>query len=328
MKIIIWGYPMHTHTHSYTHDGFRRGFERLGHEVHWFHDDDYPEDFDFGNCLFFTEGYASSKIPLVDTSTYFVHCCVDPFKYIDAGCRIVDVRYNNSEINDVNYSYVTDRENYVRLDKCSYYQKDASSNQLATKWRKREETYEAVYMSWATHLMPEDINFEDMKIPRERKVHYLASISESNVNQINPFVRACRDSGIEFVHNNPWSNSLSWEEHKKLIQKSWINPDIRGVGLGDDNPDTGCNHLKTGYIPCRIFKNISYGQVGASNSKAVYDLFDEAIVYSSDTYDLFGHVEANMDNWDLIKFQMNEVKENHTFINRCQSLLKVYNKEV
>jgi len=57
-------------------------------------------------------------------------------------------------------------------------------------------------------------------------------------------------------------------------------------------------------------------------------LFDEGIVYSSNTYDLFGHTEANMDNWDLIKFQMNEVKENHTFINRCQSLLKIYNKEL
>ena len=101
-----------------------------------------------------------------------------------------------------------------------------------------------------------------------------------------------------------------------------------GVGLGDNNPDTGCNHLKTGYIPCRIFKNISYGQVGATNSKAVFDLFEEGMVYCPDTYELFGAAQANMDNWDLIEFQMNEVKEHHTFINRCQSLLKVYNKEV
>ena len=49
MKIVIWGYPLHTHTHSYIHNGFKKGFEFLGHEVYWFHDDNYPEDFDYNN---------------------------------------------------------------------------------------------------------------------------------------------------------------------------------------------------------------------------------------------------------------------------------------
>ena len=78
MKVIIWGYPLHTHTHSYTHAAVFKAFESLGYETYWFHDGEYPEDFDYENCLFFTEGFADSKMPLRKTSTYFVHVCVNP----------------------------------------------------------------------------------------------------------------------------------------------------------------------------------------------------------------------------------------------------------
>ncbi len=47
MKCILWGYPLHTDTYSYVHEGFKKALERAGHEVFWFHDNDYPEDFDW-----------------------------------------------------------------------------------------------------------------------------------------------------------------------------------------------------------------------------------------------------------------------------------------
>jgi len=330
MKIVIWGHPLHSHTHSYIHGGFKKGFEHMGHEVHWFNNDDHPsqEDFDYTNCLFITEGYDDKNIPIVESSTYFVHCCVNPYKYFDKGVRLVDIRYNVKELNDVNYSYIFSEQNPQKLGPCEFYQKNASTDELATKWRKDRLEYEAIYLSWATDLLPHEFNFEDMKLPRQRKAYYVGSISSSNVNQIQPFARACVAASVEFVHSDPWQNPLSWEENKKLVQDSYIAPDIRGVGLGDDNPDTGCNHLKTGYIPCRVLKNISYGQVGMTNSVHVRDLFDGDIVYNSNTYDLFFDTEANIDNYPLIEHQMNLVKDNHTYLNRCGSILRVYNNEV
>ena len=50
LKVVIWGYPLNSHTHSYIHSSFYKAFKYLGHNVHWFHDDDYPEDFDYDNC--------------------------------------------------------------------------------------------------------------------------------------------------------------------------------------------------------------------------------------------------------------------------------------
>ena len=91
MKIVIWGHPLHSHTHSYVHQGYYDGFKSLGHEVYCFHDDDYPEDFDFTNTLFIGEGFADKKIPINDSSTYFIMYLPDPRKY-DCEKRLVDLK--------------------------------------------------------------------------------------------------------------------------------------------------------------------------------------------------------------------------------------------
>jgi hypothetical protein len=50
-KVIIWGHPLYSHTHSYVHEAYYRAFESMGYDVYWFHDEDYPEDFNYENCL-------------------------------------------------------------------------------------------------------------------------------------------------------------------------------------------------------------------------------------------------------------------------------------
>ena len=71
-KVIIWGHPLYSHTHSYVHEAYYRAFKSMGYDVHWFHDEDYPEDFDYTNCLFIGEGFADKKIPINDTSCYLI----------------------------------------------------------------------------------------------------------------------------------------------------------------------------------------------------------------------------------------------------------------
>ena len=41
MKIVIWGYPLNSRTHSYIHSSFYKAFKHLGHDVYWFHDDEF-----------------------------------------------------------------------------------------------------------------------------------------------------------------------------------------------------------------------------------------------------------------------------------------------
>ena len=65
MKIVIWGYPLNSHTHSYIHSSFYKAFKHLGHDVYWFHDDEYPEDFDFDD--FYADGIRHMHDLVIET---------------------------------------------------------------------------------------------------------------------------------------------------------------------------------------------------------------------------------------------------------------------
>lgn len=75
------------------------------------------------------------------------------------------------------------------------------------------------------------------------------------------------------------------------------------------------------YIPCRIFKNISYGQYPMTNCEHLQFLFPGNVVYNDDTYQLFFDFETRKNN-KILKEMMKEVKEKHTYVNRIEQLLK------
>ena len=92
-----------------------------------------------------------------------------------------------------------------------------------------------------------------------------------------------------------------------------LGPDIRGKW-----------HVETRVVTCRVAKNISYGHLGMTNSEQIYNEMDGNCIYNPDPAELFHDGMRNRENYDLIRKGMEYVKENHTYINRAQSLLKVY----
>ncbi len=79
-KVIIWGYPLYTHTHSYIHYGWYKAFKHMGYNTFWFHDNEFPVDFDYNDCLFISEGYADNNIPIIESSIYFIHIAINPLR--------------------------------------------------------------------------------------------------------------------------------------------------------------------------------------------------------------------------------------------------------
>jgi hypothetical protein len=53
---VIWGHKLHTHTHSYVHEGFFRAFQYLGYRTHWLDDSDDVSGLDLAGAVFLTEG--------------------------------------------------------------------------------------------------------------------------------------------------------------------------------------------------------------------------------------------------------------------------------
>ena len=322
MKIISWGYPLNTHTQSYIQGAFYKAAKSLGHEAYWFHDGDFPEQFDWSGSVFWCEGYADKNVPLRPDCTYFVHCCVNPEKYLNAGARLIDVRFNVDTIKDNNYTYDTKLLNLEIVDQCLKYERKSSSTAITSRAKDLPElNYESVYITWATDLLPEEINFDWVNVKRTNQIIWIGSIHRANRREIEPFAVQCSNYGIQFMHSDPWSRPLTFEDCMRVTQDSFLAPDIRGSG--DSEEFTGTNHLKIGYVACRQFKNISYGHLGGGNLQAANSLMDGTLVTNLDTAQLFHDMLAKKEDLSLIRNQMQIVKEKHTWQKRVSDLLSL-----
>lgn len=334
-QVIIWGFPLHSHTHSYIHYGWHKAFTHLGYKTHWFHNSDYPLEYDYNNTLFITEGYADKNIPLNSTSVYFVHMCINPDKYLNIGARLIDIRFNVKHIKDCNYWFSLEdliKDNNVeKISDVSYYQVVNDTSALRREHNNpRQLSYEAIYTSWATDLLPDEFDYDNIDIERSKDtIYYIGSIGGANSNTLKKFATEANANGIKFQVNNPWKNPISFEDNMNFMKKSVICPDIRGEGdlnkiqLGE----SGTCHKQIGYIPCRILKAISYGCLGITNSEAVYNLLEQKVIYASNENDLFHLAMKYKNDKDLIRKQMNIVREKHTYLNRANDIITVVNKK-
>lgn len=316
-KVIIWGHPLYSHTHSYVHDAYYRAFKSMGYDVYWFHDKDYPKDFDYNNCLFIGEGFADKEIPINESSCYLIMYCPSPIKYQGSG-RYIDVRMTAVNFKDHIQEYSLDKSKTTKLGPACYFEPKTSNKiQVKNDYVDYEmDDYDKIYISWATNLLPDEFEEEDIYLEREDAIYYSGTISAQgvceNYSKWMPFLKVCQENKIKFIHNDPWANPLSMGEVINRTQSSILGVDIRGP-----------QHLKQGLLTCRVFKNISYGHLGLTNSSSVYEELDGNCVYNDNTEQLFYDGMSNKENYNLIKRGMQFVKENHTYINRINSILSI-----
>lgn len=316
-KVIIWGHPLYSHTHSYIHEAYYRAFKSMGYDVYWFHDEDYPEDFDYTNCLFIGEGFADKKIPINDTSCYLIMYCPSPIKYQESG-RYIDIRMSAVNFKDHIQEYSLDKNTATKIGPACYFvPKTLEKVKVKNDYVDYEmNDCDKVYIAWATNLLPDEFEEDDIYLERENAIYFFGTISAhgvcENYSNWQPFLKACNGNQIEFIHNDPWQNPVSMCDLIVNTQKSLLGIDIRGP-----------EHLKQGLLTCRVFKNISYGHLGLTNSKAVYKELEGNCIYNENTEELFYDGVKNRKNYKLISDGMKFVQENHTYINRVNSLLSI-----
>lgn len=319
MKLIIWGHPLYSHTHSYVHSSYYKAASFMGYEVYWFHDNEYPKDFDYSNSIFITEGFADKNIPLNKTSIYFVMYCPSPKKYLEAEVkRYIDVRCVAKDHKDHIHNYSIDKNKTQKVGPACYFvPKTNHKTHIKNNYVDYLiEDFDKFYLSWATNLLPHEFNLDDVYIPRENAIYFCGTMSNlgicENMSNWIPFIRECQKHNINFYHNDPWTNPLSDDKVKELVQKSILGIDIRGP-----------EHARTGIITCRLFKNVSYGHLGLTNSKEIYNEMEGHCIYNENPELLFHIGMNNRSNFNYIKKSMLYVKENHTYINRINSLFSI-----
>ena len=126
----------------------------------------------------------------------------------------------------------------------------------------------------------------------------------------------CLNNGITYKSFGGFNHTnVSSEKNMELIQESILAPAIQESW-----------QVENGYIPCRVFKNISYGKMGLTNNAFVNNfIFQGKLLYDEDIHNLMKMgMEFNKDpnNKKLILELMENVRDNHTYINRIQSIIK------
>lgn len=267
----------------------------MGKNVRWLDEDDGS---DFSNTLFLTENDVCLNIPRRKDCLYVNYNGGDP------KCR----------------EYLVDCPQLHFW--CYYYEEERTHRELRVPGcvKLAINTYfvppNGVEIQWATDLLPHEI--EALKPNRvfrsESKVVNWVGTYEPRHNggTVPPFADECQKNGIEFRAIGGYSGTppVTLEENIRLVQESYIAPTIPA------------NSQMQGYAPCRIFKNISYGQYGVTTSKHVNAVFEDRLIFNSDSRQLFYTAKEQLPQIPLKDLHelMDEVAAKHTYINRVNAI--------
>jgi len=150
-KVIIWDYLMLDHTSSYFWGGYYKAFKALGYDTIW--TNVLPKDFDFTDTLFFVQGNKTVP-PFNNKATYVVHNLENFPKTLVKNWMGIQIITNDVYPRAVE-----------KIDDAVYY--DAGERML--------------YQPWATDLLPAEIDFNWINLPREREINWCGSIWDGDM---------------------------------------------------------------------------------------------------------------------------------------------------
>ena len=203
-KVIIWGWKLHSHTHSYIHYGFYKAFKHMGYETLWLTDEDDVSNINFDNCLFLTEGQVDKKIPINKSSYYILHNC--------NGANYTEVD-DQHKINLQFFSSEVFKYNLTKINTYTYVGSDV------------------IQQPWATDLLPHEFSENDAHNEmNNRECLWIGSYSPNdrsefeNNTELDPFFNECRKNNIVVRHIDPWVRPCSPEENRRLVRQSFFGP--------------------------------------------------------------------------------------------------------
>ena len=297
MLFVAYGHKLYSHTHSYIHYAFIKAFQKLGYDTKWVDDNDEIDPLSYpSGTVFLTEGQVDKKIPKRKDCLYILH-------HVSREAYQVIPKHNKVFLDMYTQNII---ENVIQISEVSFY----------------NTTGDTLHSVWATDLLPDEIDIEEAIRTFDNKknaVVFIGTLTNcnrfGNYNQIMPFVKEAQKDEYEWIHpSNPIDNNTQ----KSLISSCLLAPAITGFWQQD-----------VGYIPCRIFKNISYGCIGITNSKYVADIIKNDCVYHQNSIELYKKTKEFLQQpndiiKDILRRQMTNVKMNHTYMNRIDDILKVF----
>jgi hypothetical protein len=289
-NVVIWGLRNKDDTFRYIWRHFYDAFKALSIPVEWVDDDDKYRSLIKKNTLVLGVNVAGQQLPVVKGAYYCLHN-FDGFRdlhdQIEATHNIRLQVYTNEAEAEGNHSW----------------------NQVT--WFSKKER--KLFQPWGTSVLPQ--HFGALPLLSVPIVFWVGSIwnnkqNQGNIEEIKELKAALRRNNIRFKHMHHVSESTN----RKLVRISSMAPAIGGAWQVQNN-----------YMPCRVFKNISYGMPIITNIAKFNtilktpELISDNIGEIVENYYKMSRSEKN----DILHQQQSVVME-HTYITKISNIVRAF----
>lgn len=252
-RIVIWGLKKRYHTHRHIHQAFYKNAKKIGYPTLWLEDEKNSQKFIRPGDLIITADPVGKMVP-------------EKLKLEEYNIPIRDdIFYCLHNVKDI-FTSELKKENCINLQ---VYNNIVEQIEGIEKWN--TFTYfdtktKTLYQPWGTDLL-----FSEFRKPvysRSKFVFWIGSIwndslNRGNVNEIQELKTVLKKHGLIFINLRFIPDFLNI----LFIRLSRIAPAIAGKF-----------QVNVNYLPCRVFKNISYGQLGITNVLKFKDILGESFV--------------------------------------------------
>ena len=249
-RVVLWGGldTQDSSRHIYRH--FNSALTRLGKSVYWVPDD------------------PASREVLRPGSLVFAYNIWGA--HLGAAVEGVDYLLHNFDISHPVFEEL-DTRHLVRLQ--VYTNEAVGERILDSPVRLYEPENHVLHQPWGTDLFAED--FHPPFYNPEGDVAFVGAIwntdGQGNPGAIEELKEAAAAYGLKFIHYT----QISDVENVTVVRAARLAPAIAGPWQVEHN-----------YLPCRLFKNVSYGAFGLTNVPKFFDIVPHAFLPGASTIEL------------------------------------------
>ena len=174
---------------------------------------------------------------------------------------------------------------------------------------------------WWCELLPHEIEWKPYNYTNKKDVNFVWSWRHNNAVQLESLRLYCLLHGLSYHQYGKhlllrwklfWSRFLSTQELEEKTRDAYIAPALQWVQVDD------------GYIPCRLFIQMSLSILGVSNNPYVYNLFDDdEVIVDRDIWKMMDKAQQVIKDKQVDQYTrkaIQKVKERHTYLNRIDEL--------
>jgi hypothetical protein len=299
-RIVIWGLRYKYHTHRHIHKAFYKNAKKLGFNTIWLEDEKKNQKYIKSGDLIISAEVIGKLVP-------------EKFKLEEFNLPIRDdvfyCLHNYKEL----FLEKIKPENLIKLQVYTSGRAEKADQKWgpATYFDSQSQT---LYQPWGTDLLPDE--FKKPVFNRSRFVFWIGSIwnnllNQGNLSEIEELKNILKENKLKFINLRfipDWLNI--W-----LIRMSRIAPAIVGKYQAEEN-----------YLPCRMFKNISYGQLGITNVKKFKDILGDSFVEGNSIKELIKNaLSLSKDEYVEKVIAQQEIIKNYTYKNSLENIIRAFN---